>query len=58
MSDKLGVQQTTLDAELQSRLWRLFDAAKVISERGDVATPDEWAAFHIAVCGIPESQHP
>lgn len=54
----MTVQKTTLDAELQSRLWRLFDAAKVISERGDVATPDEWAEFHIAVCSIPESQHP
>lgn len=47
-----------LDAELRRRMWVLFDAAKVISERGDVATPDEWAAFHIAVCNIPESQRP
>lgn len=47
-----------LKSELERRMWALFDAAKVISERGDIATPDDWAAFHIAVCNIPESQHP
>lgn len=51
IADRLG-------SELWRRMWALFDAAKIISERGDVATPDDWAAFHIAVCNIPESQRP
>lgn len=49
---------TNWEAELRRRLWALFDAAKVISERGDSATPDQWAEFHLAVCLVPESQHP
>lgn len=46
-----------LDNELRRRLWALYDAAKMVSERGDAMSGDEWAAFHIAVAAIPESQH-
>lgn len=47
-----------LDAELQRRLWTLFDAAKVLSDRGDAATAEEWAAFHGAVARVPEKMRP
>lgn len=45
-----------LETELLRRFWTLFDAAKVISELGYVATPDEWRALHVAVAAIPERQ--
>jgi len=47
--------QTSLDAELQARLWALFDASKTACERD---TPAAWAALHRAVADVPESQRP
>lgn len=46
-----------LNADLRRRLWRLYDVAKIVSERGDQLTPDEWAAFHVAVSDVPECEY-
>jgi hypothetical protein len=43
-----------LEAEMLRRLWALYDAAKVISEQGDRATVDAWAALYVAVANVPE----
>lgn len=45
----------TLSAELQVRLWALFDAARAICER---ETPEAWAALYLAVARVPESLRP
>lgn len=44
-----------LDAELQRRLWFLFDTAKAICE---VETPEAWAALYRAVADVPECKKP
>lgn len=44
-----------MTAELQRRLWALFDAAKALAE---TESPERWAALYIAVADIPESQRP
>ena len=43
------------DAELQRRLWRLFDVAKAICE---TETPAAWIDLYRAVADVPESQRP
>jgi hypothetical protein len=43
-----------LDTEMMQRLWTLYDAAKTISEQGDHATVDAWAALYVAVANVPE----
>ena len=48
-------QAARLEAEMLRRLWTLYDAAKVISEQGDRATVDAWAALYVAVANVPES---
>lgn len=44
-----------LAAELERRLWALFDAAKVICE---CETPAAWATLYRAVADVPEGQRP
>lgn len=42
-----------LEAELQERLWVLFDAAKAL---GESDSAERWEALHRAVANVPESR--